>query len=161
MTFIVALIILAAKKSTPYSYLLCTLLGMSVGVRLCVSLVNTISVTRWWVSSGSLPMHARPLAQCNRLIRSTYRRISKAKTLPLLTELSLMHNNGIGIAMFQSRLYLRKKSFFAKFFAHRTGRKEIQWGVNDVRPKTLSKGMKLHKKCQFPNTYLLCQKVML
>lgn len=30
--------------------------------------------------------------------------------------------NGTGIAIFKNRRYLRKKSFFERFFAHKTGR---------------------------------------
>lgn len=57
----------------------------------------------------------------------------KASKLPLLTKLIPMHKggNGTGIATCKNRLYLRKKSFFARFFAHRTGREDIQRYIND------------------------------
>ncbi len=62
-----------------------------------------------------------------------YSMASKASKLPLLTKPILMHKgaNGTGIATCKNRFYLRKKSFFARFFAHRTGREDIQKDVND------------------------------
>lgn len=37
---------------------------------------------------------------------------------------SLVHEGGnrTGIVIFKNRLYLRKKSFFERFFAHKTGK---------------------------------------
>lgn len=51
---------------------------------------------------------------------------SSASELPLLTGPVLMHEGGdeTGIETCKNRLYLRKKSFFARFFAHRTERKK-------------------------------------
>lgn len=56
-----------------------------------------------------------------------YSMASKARKLPLLTKPILMHKGGNGTGIVtcnKNRLYLRKKSFFARFFAHRTGREE-------------------------------------
>lgn len=57
----------------------------------------------------------------------------KASKLPLLTKPIPMHKggNGTGIVTCKNRHYLRKKSFFAKFFAHRTGREDMQMDIND------------------------------
>lgn len=62
-----------------------------------------------------------------------YSMASKASKMPLLTKPILMHKGGNGprIATCKNRLYLRKKSFFARFFAHRTERKDKQTDVND------------------------------
>lgn len=62
-----------------------------------------------------------------------YSMASKASKLPLLTKPILRHKGGNGtrIATRKNRLYLLKKSFFARFFAHRTARKEIKKHVND------------------------------
>lgn len=62
-----------------------------------------------------------------------YSMASKASKLPLLTKPILMHEGGNGteIAICKNRLYLRKKSFFARFFAQRTGREERQRDVHD------------------------------
>lgn len=38
--------------------------------------------------------------------------------------------NETGIAIFKNRLYLRKKSFFERFFAHKTG-KDTKKYIND------------------------------
>lgn len=49
---------------------------------------------------------------------------------------SLVHKGGnrTGIAIFKNRRYLRKKSFFERFFAHKTGRdrKKIYVSVSTV-----------------------------
>lgn len=64
-----------------------------------------------------------------------YSLASKASKLPQLTKPILIHEGGDGdgirIVTRKNRLYLRKKSFFARFFAHRTRREEIQRDVND------------------------------
>lgn len=38
--------------------------------------------------------------------------------------------NGTGIELFKNRRYLRKKSFFERFFAHKTGR-DTKENIND------------------------------
>lgn len=46
---------------------------------------------------------------------------------------SLMHERGnrTGTAIIKNRLYLRKKSFFERFFAHKTGRDKKKY-INDT-----------------------------
>lgn len=74
------------------------------------------------------PQKARPPWVKHLLQEFIYSMASKASKLPLLTKPTLMYKgmNRTGIARCKNRLYLRKKSFFARFFAHKTRREDIQ-----------------------------------